>query len=55
MIVNVIIRIGSIKDPEYHKSGDLVERKGYDINGQYPLIVKSMYAGLLTIAQYTAH
>jgi hypothetical protein len=44
-------RNGNIADPQYHKSGDLVERTGYDITGQYPLIVKSIFAGVLTIAK----
>jgi hypothetical protein len=41
-----------IADPQYHQSGDLVNRPGYDIQTQYPLIVKSMLAGLMTIAEY---
>lgn len=45
-------RNGNIADPQYHKSGDLVNRVGYDIEVQYPLIVKSILAGLLTIADY---
>jgi len=45
-------RNGAIVDPQYHKSGDLVNRVGYDIDLQYPLIVKSIFAGLLTVAQY---
>jgi len=45
-------RNGNIADPQYHQSGDLVNRPGYDISLQYPLIVQSMFAGLLTIAQY---
>eukprot|EP00026_Physarum_polycephalum_P008803 Phypoly_transcript_08904.p1 GENE.Phypoly_transcript_08904~~Phypoly_transcript_08904.p1 ORF type:complete len:438 (+),score=66.02 Phypoly_transcript_08904:126-1439(+) len=44
-------RNGPIADPQYHKSGDLVNRPGYDLDLQYPLIVKSMFAGLLTVAQ----
>jgi len=43
-------RNGNIVDPEYHKSGDLVNRPGYDIDGQYPLIVQAIFAGLLTLA-----
>jgi len=39
-------------DPQYHQVGDLVNRVGYDISGQYLLIVQSMLAGLLTIAEY---
>jgi len=46
-------RNGNIADPMYHQSGDLVNRAGYDINLQYPLIVQSMFAGLLTLAQYS--
>jgi hypothetical protein len=45
-------RNGNIVDPQYHKSGDLVNREGYDINLQYPLIVKAIFASVLTIAQY---
>lgn len=45
-------RNGAIADPMYHKSGDLVNREGYDIAVQYPLIVQSVFAGLLTIALY---
>jgi Zn-dependent M28 family amino/carboxypeptidase len=45
-------RNGAIADPQYHKSGDLVNRAGYDITLQYPLIVQAVYASLLTIAQY---
>jgi hypothetical protein len=45
-------RGGYTIDPQYHQIGDLVNRQGYDIAEQYPLIVKSMFAGLLTIAEY---
>jgi hypothetical protein len=45
-------RNGPIADPQYHKAGDLVNREGYDIELQYPLIVKAVYASLLTIAEY---
>jgi hypothetical protein len=44
-------RNGNIADPQYHKSGDLVNREGYDITLQYPLIVRAVFAGLLTVAQ----
>jgi len=44
-------RNGNIADPQYHKSGDLVNRAGYDIELQYPLITKAVFAGLLTLAQ----
>jgi len=44
-------RNGNIADPQYHKSGDLVNRVGYDIDVQYPLIVKSVLAGVLTLAE----
>lgn len=44
-------RNGAIADPQYHKSGDLVNRAGYDIELQYPLIVRALFAGLLQVAQ----
>lgn len=44
-------RCGSIADPQYHKSGDVVERSGYDVEGQFVYNVRANFAAALTIAE----
>lgn len=43
-------RCGSIADDQYHQSGDLVERSGYDMD-QLVLNARAMFANLLVIAE----
>jgi len=46
-------RNGRIADPMYHESGDLVNRVGYDVDGQYPMITQAVLATLATVAEIT--
>jgi len=47
-------RNGPIADPMYHNAGDLVNRVGYDLGVQYPLIAKGVLATLATVAEIIA-
>jgi len=43
-------RNGAIADPMYHNVGDLFNRAGIDLNGQYQLLVKAYFAMVATLA-----
>jgi len=43
-------RCGGILDPQYHRSGDVVNRAGYDIPGEMTSIAKALAASALITA-----